>query len=270
MESVRARWFRAHSSSRTRGRLPYAEIGDGVDESRYLSYSDGSFLRISIDSFVWEAAGLHIGVRNDSDVFGDDLLALVFSSSLADIDPLFPPATSFPGIPSGLPNSGFGISLFDSSQSLLTSQALPASVSEINLASTTVRNGSIFGNADGANAFYAINFNVDSVVMRDAATPVPEPGTLWLMAVALLALWLSMRRGLAGIQLGRRIVGARAYRHNRKNNGRAIPESNGCDDRGEPALQRLHDDRQRTDATFGSARAADHTERRGNRQRQDV
>jgi len=181
------------------GQAAYQELGGGIDESRYLSYSPGSFLRISIGSSVWESAGLSIGVRNDSDNLGDDMLALLFSTNLGFFDPAFPGATSFPGIPAGMANSSFGISLFDTgSLNFLSSQALPGSVSEINLDSANYRNGSIFGNANGADAYYAINFNIDSVMMRDVATSVPEPGTLPLVAAGLLAVWLfARRRGVA-------------------------------------------------------------------------
>lgn len=189
------------------GQAAYSELGGGIDESRYLSYSPGSFLRMSIGSLVWESAGLSIGVRNDSDNLGDDMLSLLFSTNLSFFDPAFPGATSFPGIPTGMANSSFGISLFDtSSLNFLSSQALPGSVSEINLDSANFRNGSIFGNANGANAFYAINFNIDSVTMRDVDRNVPEPGTLPLMVAGLFAVWLFARRRRAASHLCTAIV----------------------------------------------------------------
>jgi hypothetical protein len=72
----------------------------------------------------------------------------------------------------------------------------------MNLDSANFRNGSIFGNANGADAFYAVNFNIDSVTMRDVATSVPEPGTLPLIATGLLAVWMFARR--------RRVASARS------------------------------------------------------------
>jgi hypothetical protein len=174
------------------GQAPFSQV-DGVNQSSYLSYSPGSFFRMSIGSLTWEANGLSVIVRNDSSL-GDDLFQLVFNSGLPAIDPAFPGATSFPGAAPDATNSSFAISLFDtSSMNLVSSQALPDSASQVNLPAINFANGSIFG-ATGPNTFYAINFNVDSVSMRDVERAVPEPGTLPLMAGGFFAVWLLARR----------------------------------------------------------------------------
>ena len=180
------------------GQAPWQVLGDGIDQSSYLSYGNGNFFRVSIGSYIWETSGLFITVRNDSANLGDDLLSIGFDSGLTAVDPAFPPATSFPGIPTGLPNSGFGISMFDTLAplDLVSSQGLPGSASDINLDSINYFNGGIFGSADGAGSFYSINFNLNSVTMRDVPTAVPEPGTLPLMGSMLLGAWLLTRRRL--------------------------------------------------------------------------
>ena len=188
------------------GQAPFVTV-DGVNASSYLSSSPGSLLSISIGSSLWEAQGLSVIVRNDSEVLNDDLLQLVYSGSLKFFDPAFPDATSFPGIPTITSNSSFGISLFDTAAplDLVSSQALPDSASQINLDSVLYRNGSLFGSPDGANSYYQINFTIDSVSIHDVATPVPEPGTLPLMAAGLLtACWLLRRRVAAQVAAAKR------------------------------------------------------------------
>jgi hypothetical protein len=75
----------------------------------------------------------------------------------------------------------------------MRTRLLPGSASQVNLGAVSFANGSIFGNADGQNAFYAIDFSVDSLSMREVR-PVPEPGTLPLAAAGLLGGWLVTRR----------------------------------------------------------------------------
>ncbi|HEV8442142.1 MAG TPA: PEP-CTERM sorting domain-containing protein, partial [Steroidobacteraceae bacterium] len=176
------------------GQSPYLVLGGGVDESRYFSSTPGSLLSISIGSDTWEAAGLSISARNDSTTFNQDMLQFAYTTNFSLIDNALPPPTSFPGVSPGLLNSSFGFSLFDDSQNMLSSQDLPGSAADINLVSTSLRNGSIFGNADGQNAFWNINFDVNSISLRDVPTEVPEPDTLSLMAAGLLAAGLLVRR----------------------------------------------------------------------------
>ncbi len=184
------------------GQAPYEEIEAGVEETRYFSYSDGSFLRIDIGSSVWEASGLGIGVRDNSTAIPSDMLQLFYNSGSYLFDPAFPPAISFPGVPAGVLNASFGFALFDTygALDLLSSRNLPSSASEINLAGADSRSGSIFGNTDGAGAIYGINFSIDSISVRDVPRAVPEPGTLPLLATALLAGCLIRQRRWAGPQ----------------------------------------------------------------------
>src|SRR5690349_167423 len=92
------------------GQAAYLEQGGGINEPRHVWSSPGSYLRLTITAVVWEAPPLSITARNASEVLSDpDLLSLIFSTTLSSLYPPFPPATSFPGIPAGQQNSGFGI-----------------------------------------------------------------------------------------------------------------------------------------------------------------
>jgi len=173
------------------GQAPLVQL-DSLGQSTYDSTSAGSFFQITVGGLFWNVSGVSVVVRNDSGILGDDMLEFVYSGSLPLLDPAFPPASSFPGSDPGATNSSFAISLFDTStMNLVSSQALPASASDINLPAVNYQNGSIFG-ATGPNTYYQIDFTVDSVKLHDV--PVPEPDTASLLAAGLLAAGLLVRR----------------------------------------------------------------------------
>jgi hypothetical protein len=200
------------------GQLPYNN-NETVNERRYVSQSAGSFLDISVGGLVWKSEGLRLTVRDDSPLLFDDLLSLSYESSLGYADPLLElTRIAFPGIPDGLPNSSFGISLFDSvgPTDLLSGTGLPMSADEIDVSSINVMNGSIFGNVDGGTSFYSIKFTVDDVQFLDLPVvqepgdppesndpvPVAEPNALSLMLLGLLFAVGGLRRRSRTVMAG--------------------------------------------------------------------
>lgn len=159
------------------GSFQFANLGepphstnDTLNERRYVSQGQGSFLEIVVGDLVWHSDWLRLTVRDDSPLLLDDLFSLGYDSSLSYGDPVLAlTQAAFPGVPEGLPNSSFGISLFDSSgpTDLLSGTGIPTSADEIDISSITTMNGSIFGNIDGQTSFFHIKFHVDNVQFSD-------------------------------------------------------------------------------------------------------
>ena len=179
------------------GQAPFFTSAE-TNSNRYVSLELGSYLRITTGGLVWETAGVEVIVRNDSPLLDDDLFSIAYDSSLGFGDPALKlTRLSFPGVPPSLPNSGFNLAIFDSASpfNLLNGDAIPSSPSEINVSAVTSSNGAIFGNVDGANSFYQINFLIDEISFR----AVPEPSTAPLIALgaglaSLYGAWLKRQR----------------------------------------------------------------------------
>lgn len=151
-----------------------------INENRFVDVAPGSFLRISVAGLTWESKGVAITVRNDSPRLHDDLLSIMFDSSVSLAEPdEVPVQVSFPGVDAGYPNSSFAISLFDSNAppELVDGIGIPSLAAEIDTSAVNTRNGSLFGNrsylGDGTS-YYLVTFNIDQLTLFEVAAAVTQ------------------------------------------------------------------------------------------------